>query len=119
MNIDLKIKRIINKLLKRTREVSGFKEINYDSLVNLLKSNLNVMLVDVRSPQEFAENSINFAINIPLYDIQRKANVVLPNKDDIIVLYCQSGERSRKACGVLGRLGYTNLYNLRGGLENI
>ncbi|MCI8519766.1 MAG: rhodanese-like domain-containing protein [Clostridia bacterium] len=75
--------------------------------------------MDVRSPQEFAENRINGAINIPDYEILRKAKYTLPNRDGLIILYCQSGDRSRKAYFLLERLGYTNLYNLKGGLDNI
>lgn len=75
--------------------------------------------MDVRSPQEFAENRINGAINIPDYEILRKAKYMLPNRDGLIILYCQSGDRSRKAYFLLERLGYTNLYNLKGGLDNI
>lgn len=95
------------------------KEINYDSLKKLIKSNANVIIVDTRSPQEFSENRINSAINIPVYEINKKAEVILTRKDALIVLYCQSGSRSKKACEILEKLGYTNLYNLSGGLNNI
>jgi len=95
------------------------REISYENLYKLIKSEVNLVLVDTRSPQEFDENRINGAINIPDYEILRRANNMLPNKDMLIILYCQSGDRSRKAYYLLERLGYTNLYNLKGGLDNI
>ena len=100
----MNIKKIVNKFLKRTRDASCIRDINYDNLKRLLKGNLNVCLVDVRSPQEFAENKINSAINIPLYDIENKARDILLIRDALIVVYCQSGARSKKACILLARL---------------
>lgn len=75
-------------------------------------------MIDTRSPQEFAENRINGAINIPDYEILKKARCMLPNKEALIILYCQSGDRSKKAYMLLEKLGYSNLYNLKGGLDN-
>lgn len=66
---------------------------------------------------EFREGRINTAINIPLYDIERNIKRVVPNYDSKIIVYCQSGSRSKKACKILEKLGYTNLYNLKGGLD--
>lgn len=95
------------------------RNINYEGLCNILKNNVNVVLIDTRSPQEYAENRINNAINIPEYDIARNAELMLPNRSALIILYCQSGDRSKKAYRILEKMGYTNLYNLRGGLNNI
>ena len=80
----------------------------------MIKSEVNLVLIDTRSPQEFAENRINGAINIPDYEILKKARYLLPNKDTLIILYCQSGDRSKKAYLYLEKLGYTNIYNLKG-----
>lgn len=115
----MKIERIINKFLKRTIDKKAIKEIDYNELKKLLKENTGILLIDVRSPQEFSEGRINSAINIPLYDISKKANVVLKNKEENIIVYCQSGNRSKEACKILLKLGYSNLYNLKGGLNSI
>ena len=63
------------------------REISYENLYKLIKSEVNLVLVDTRSPQEFDENRINGAINIPDYEILRRANNMLPNKDMLIILY--------------------------------
>ncbi len=98
---------------------NNYKDINYEILIKLLKSGSDVVLVDVRSPQEFAENRIGPAINIPLYEISRLASDSLPNKRAPIILFCQSGTRSKKACNILARMGYVHLYNLDGGLDAV
>lgn len=115
----MKIRKVIDKLKKKTRNISFAKEISYENLKKLIKNNSDIIIVDVRSPQEFTENRINTAINIPVYDIERMANSILLNKNTAIIVYCQSGVRSKKACTILLKLGYTNLYNLTGGLNNI
>jgi len=118
----VKINKILKKILGKTNKkkldgTRNLKEIEYEELYKLIKSHANIKLVDVRSPQEFAENRITSAINIPLYNIRRDAVRYLPNKNDTIILYCQSGSRSKKGCAILEELGYTDLYNLKGGMD--
>jgi len=118
----VKIKKVLKRIFRRESKKSfgstrNLKEINYEELHKLIKSHANIKLVDVRSPQEFAENRITSAINIPLYNIRRDAVRYLPNKNDTIILYCQSGSRSKKGCAILEELGYTDLYNLKGGMD--
>ena len=120
LKIERTIKKILNKLKKNTtREANKVRKINYEELVNIVKENSNVIIVDTRSPQEYAENRIKFAINIPVYEIENEAYSIIPDKEKTIILYCQSGIRSEKAYKILEKMGYTNLYNLEGGLDNI
>ena len=76
----MKIRKVIDKLKKKTRNISFAKEISYENLKKLIKNNSDIIIVDVRSPQEFTENRINTTINIPVYDIERMANSILLNK---------------------------------------
>ena len=76
-------------------------------------------MVDVRSPQEFSEGRLNNAINIPLYELNKKAESILKDKGEPIILYCQAGSRSKKAYEILKQKGYIDLYTLQGGLDNI
>lgn len=115
----MKLERIVNKLLKRSKSEKQIKEINFVTLKEMLKNNSGLILIDVRSPREFAERRINSAINIPLYDIEKNASKLLTNKSTPIIAYCQSGVRSKKACVILKKLGYADLYNLAGGLDEI
>ena len=115
----MKIENIIKKIIKRTRNQKNLTNIDYEMLQKILKNNNNTFLVDVRSPQEFKEDRLISSINIPLYELENNANILLPDKDAHIILYCQSGARSKKAYKILEKLGYTNLYNLEGGINNI
>ena len=120
MKIENALNKIIKKLKKiKTREIKEDREINYATLKEMIKSNPMIKLVDVRSPQEFKEGKLNFAINIPLFELNKKADTILNNKNDIIILYCQAGVRSKKAYEILKTKGYKNLYMLEGGLDNI
>ncbi len=84
----------------------------------LKKQLLGAKVVDVRSEQEYKEGHIDDAINIPEYEINSKIESIIDDKNCEIVLYCSSGNRSKEAYKKFKKLGYTNLYNLYGGLEN-
>lgn len=73
------------------------------------------MLVDVRTPEEFAGKHLDGAINIPVDDLEARMGEL--KKDADIVLYCRSGARSGRALGMLKAAGFTKVYNL-GGIGN-
>lgn len=85
----------------------------------MLKTDKEMLLIDVRSPQEYKESHLEGAINLPLYDIEQKAQEQIKRKDTPIIIYCQSGSRSRRAMQILRQEGYENLYEIKGGLDNI
>ena len=99
----------INKKYKRDIKEVNFSEINPNEYI----------VIDVRSKREFKEGHLNGAINIPLPEIKKSIEQYVRNKQDRILIYCQYGIRSKKAAKVLDELGYTDVYNLKGGLENI
>jgi rhodanese-related sulfurtransferase len=72
-----------------------------------------VMLIDVRTDKEYNAGHIPGAVHIPLADVGAKAKKI--KKDKEIVVYCQSGNRSIWAIKRLMAMGYTNLWNLKGG----
>lgn len=113
----MKIERILSKMFKRCEKYTKTNDISFCTLKDMLKNSNDLVLIDVRSPMEFREGRINTAINIPFYDIERNIGRIVPNKNLKIIVYCQSGTRSKKACRILEKLGYTNLYNLKGGLD--
>ena len=90
-------------------------DIGIDELKN--KVSQGAILIDVRSNQEYREGHINGAINIPEFEIKNKILKEIPKKNQLIVLYCQYGRRSRNAMQIMNKMGYTNLYNLYGGLD--
>ncbi|EHV5555356.1 rhodanese-like domain-containing protein [Vibrio parahaemolyticus] len=74
------------------------------------------MIVDVRTPQEFSEGHLDNAVNFPLSELDKHFKDV--KKDQLIVLYCRSGNRSGQAYQYLQSQGFTNLHNA-GGLEEL
>lgn len=90
--------------------------IDISELDNKMKQ--GAILIDVRSPQEFNEGHLEGAISIPEYEFKRKIEMKIKNKDAIIIVYCNSGRRSRRAADILRKLGYTNVYNLSQGVYN-
>ena len=114
----------IEKLLKRmliakTRNTEKINEISYNELINIMMNNNDITIIDVRSPQEFKEGKIRYAINIPLYNLKEQIRLEKLNKNNTIVLYCQYGERSKKAYNILKQNGFKNVFSLRGGLDSI
>ena len=73
-----------------------------------------VILLDVRTAEEYAEIHIPNSISLPLDRLKQKIDAVAPDKDAEIVVYCLSGARSATACGQLAAMGYTNVSNLGG-----
>lgn len=114
----MKLYKIIKDIFNRYRNYNE-NEIDYQNAKIILKNDKECILLDVRSPQEYKENHLDGSINIPVYDISKKIEEIVPNKEKQIIVYCQSGNRSRKAIEILNKKGYTKLYNIAGGLDNI
>lgn len=106
--------RKIIKKIYRHRE-----DITVKEMLEILKTNQNVTILDVRSSQEYREGHLTGSINIPVYDIEKNVKDHIKNKEDIIIVYCSAGVRSKKAVQILRKLGYKNLYNIEGGIENL
>lgn len=96
------------------------KSLRYIREVKYEEINLNeYIILDVRSKREFNETHLNGAINIPLPDIKRNIEKNIKQKQRKILVCCEYGVRSKQAAEILEKLGYTQVYNLKGGLENI
>ncbi len=78
-----------------------------------LMSEKNVVVLDVRTPREYASQQIEGAINIPLNIVAKKAETL--DKSKKYLVYCRSGARSRRASMILARKGF-EIYNLKGGI---
>jgi phage shock protein E len=75
------------------------------------------VLLDVRTPAEFAAGHVEGAINVPVGELEDKLDAVPAKKDQPIVVYCQSGRRSAAAKKVLQTAGFTRVADL-GGMSN-
>lgn len=114
----IKVYETLQKIFRRYR---GEEEnsIDYESAKIILKNDKQAMLVDVRSPQEYKEGHLEGSINVPLYDLERNCDELVKQKENTIILYCQSGNRSKKALKILQEQSCSNLYQIDGGLDNI
>ena len=90
----------------------GFQVIDTNQAQDIINS--GAVLIDVRTSEEYNCEHIPNAVNIPIDQI----NTIAYAKDTKIIVYCQSGTRSRQAVQTLVDMGYTNLYDLDGGLLN-
>ena len=83
-----------------------------------VKVDLNtVILLDVRSPEEYASGYLQGALNIPHDRIEAEISAIAPDKAAQVILYCRSGRRANTALETLRAMGYTNVSNY-GGLED-
>lgn len=116
--MNIKIYETLKNIFRKCRN-NKENSIDYQNAKMILKNDKNCILLDVRSPQEYKEGHLDGSINIPLYDIEKDVSKIIPKKENTVIVYCQSGGRSKKALEILKKEGYTNLYNIEGGLDGI
>ena len=95
------------------QEVS-YRQINMDEAITMMEEESSYIILDVRTPEEFADKHIPGAINIPNETISTEEIPELPDKDQLILVYCRSGNRSKQASEKLAALGYTNIVEFGG-----
>lgn len=100
-------------IYKRLAPAKGIRTISTAELITELK-NKDKQFLDVRTPNEFKGNHIKGFKNIPLHDLQKKANGL--SKDKEVIVICQSGMRSSNATKVLKKMGFENITNVKGGI---
>ena len=90
-----------------------YKKITSDEAKKMMETQ-KVIVVDVRTLEEYNEGYIPNAISVPLETIENEAESKLTNKDALILVYCRSGRRSREAALKLIEKGYTNVIDFGG-----
>ena len=96
-------------------EVIDYMEISQTEAKALMDDKENgAIILDVRRPDEYAEGHIEGAINVPNESIIDKEPVELPDKHQLILVYCRSGRRSKEAAQKLVNMGYTDIKEFGG-----
>ena len=95
-------------------EESTYRQINAEEAVTLMEKESSYIILDVRTAEEYSEKHIPGAINIPNEIIGTDDIPELPDKDQLILVYCRSGNRSKQASDKLVKLGYTNIVEFGG-----
>ena len=98
-------------------QTNTYRNITMDDAVTMMAQETGYIILDVRRPDEFAAGHIPNAINVPNESIGTDEIPELTNKDQLIMVYCRSGRRSKEASAKLVKLGYTNIVEFGGILD--
>ena len=93
---------------------ASYDQISGAEAKALMDSESGYIIIDARTQSEYDEGHIPGAILIPEYEIAGRAEKELPDKDQLILVYCRSGRRSKIAAEELVKLGYTNVKEFGG-----
>ena len=91
-----------------------YEQISGEEAKHLMDTETDYIIIDARTIEEFSEGHIEGAILIPEYEISQRAEKELPDKEQLILVYCRSGRRSKIAARALADLGYTNVREFGG-----
>ncbi len=97
-----------------TPKTTGYRQVTTAEAVNIMQTEENYVILDVRTAQEFASGHIPGAVLLPNETIGTEDIPLLPDKDQLILVYCRSGNRSKQAAEKLAQLGYTNIVEFGG-----
>lgn len=95
-------------------KTTGYRQVTTAEAVNIMQTEENYVILDVRTAQEFASGHIPGAALLPNETIGTEDIPLLPDKDQLILVYCRSGNRSKQAAEKLAQLGYTNIVEFGG-----
>ncbi len=95
-------------------KASTYEQITAEQAKTIMDTEKDYIIIDARTKEEFAEGHIENAILIPEYEIANRAEKELPDKEQLILVYCRSGRRSKIASEELVKLGYTNVKEFGG-----
>ena len=90
-------------------EESTYRQVNAEEAAAIMEKESDYLILDVRTGEEYSEKHIPGAINIPNETIGTEDIPELPDKEQLILVYCRSGNRSKQASEKLVKLGYTNI----------
>ena len=100
----MKLRKLYNRLFCRLDKTDFTQEEATE-----IYERTNALLIDVRTPEEYRENHIEGAVNIPVYEIDNIKNEIIdPNK--VILVYCKTGKRSKTVKQILIQNGYKNVH---------
>ena len=105
----------IETTLENTTDTEiAYEQISQTQAKQIMDSSTDYVIVDARTLEEFNEGHIKNAINLDYEEVTQKAESLLPDKNQLILIYCRSGRRSKIAAQSLCELGYTNVKEFGG-----
>lgn len=91
-----------------------YRQLDMNEAVEMMENEKDYIILDVRTEQEFEEQHIPNAINVPNETIGTKEISELPDKEQLLMVYCRSGNRSKQASEKLVEIGYRNIVEFGG-----
>ena len=101
-------------LLTACAKAASYEQITQEEAKQIMDTTNGYILLDTRTQEEYDQSHIPGALLIPHTEIAHRAEEELPDKDQLILVYCRSGNRSKQASAVLAELGYTNVKEFGG-----
>ena len=103
-----------NNEIDNKDEENSFKSISMSEAEKMMKNEKDYIILDVRTAEEYKEGHIPNAINVANETIGEEEIAELPDKEQLIMVYCRSGRRSKQAASKLVKLGYSNIVEIGG-----
>lgn len=100
-----------------TKSANAYRSVGMDEATAIMARESGYIILDVRRADEFAAGHIPNAVHVANESIGTEAIPELPDKDQLILVYCRSGRRSKGAAEKLAGLGYTNIVEFGGILD--
>lgn len=98
----------------RTSTLDSYRQISMEEAAIMMEEEEGYIILDVRTHEEYAKSHIPGAVNIPNETIGTEEIPGLPDKEQLILIYCRSGNRSKQAAQKLADIGYTNIVEFGG-----
>lgn len=99
---------------EKNDQEAAYLNITAEEAKSIMDTQEGYIILDVRTQAEYDQGHIPGAIVIPDTEVKDKAEEALPDKDQLILVYCRSGRRSKNAAQILAELGYTNIREFGG-----
>lgn len=100
-----------------TGEKSAYQDVGAKQVFDLIQND-KILILDVRTPGEFAAGHIKNSVLIPVQILKTEMEKMIEYKDKPVLVYCRSGNRSVTASNILNSNGFKDLYNLKGGIKD-
>lgn len=92
------------------------EKVSLEQFEKLLQEKGNAIILDVRTPEEFNSGHVKGAVNLDIYNASFKENLSKLDKAKPVLVYCKAGGRSSDAAALMSELGFSEVYNFKGGM---
>lgn len=104
----------VKNMSTNINEQKQYTQVSMEETIAIMETEQDYIILDVRTSEEYSEYHIPNAINIPNETIGTNEILELPNKEQLILVYCRSGNRSKQAAKKLADLGYSHVVEFGG-----